>query len=60
MESQETQGEETVAEPAEKKRSRWVWVIIVVIVLIVVFCFCSYILVGPAINSVFDQIQSAI
>jgi hypothetical protein len=53
QETQETQGEETAEGPAEKKRSRWVWVI-------VVFCFCSYILVGPAINSVFDQIQSAI
>jgi hypothetical protein len=50
--------EANAVEPAGKKRTRW-WVIVLLIVLIVVLGFCLWVLVGPAIGNVYEQVTTA-
>lgn len=45
-------------EPAETKRTKW-WVIVLVIVLIVVLGFCVWVLIGPAVGNVYEQVMNA-
>jgi hypothetical protein len=53
----ENSGDAGAVEPAEKKRTRW-WVIVLAIVLVVVLVGCLWLLIGPAIGNVFQQMTT--
>ena len=53
----EKTGETPAAEPVEKKQTRW-WVVVLLIVLIVVLGFCLWVLIGPAIGNVYEQVTT--
>ena len=53
----EKTGETPAAEPVEKKQTRW-WVVVLLIVLIVVLGFCLWVLTGPAIGNVYEQVTT--
>ena len=49
--------EGNAVEPAGKKGTRW-WVVVLLIVLIVVLGFCLWVLIGPAIGNVYEQVTT--